>query len=75
MLRAAEDVLYYPDVMVVCGDDETLLQEAPCLVVEVISPSTEAIDRREKLLAYKKKLLSLRVYLMVDQQRRHVERH
>jgi Uma2 family endonuclease len=78
MLRAAEDVFYYPDVMVVCGPDEAgaeaLYQDAPCLVVEVASPSTQAIDRREKLLAYRK-LPSLRAYLIVDQQEMRVERH
>ncbi len=78
MLRAAEDVFYYPDVMVVCGPDEAgddaLYQDAPCLVVEVTSPSTQSIDRREKLLAYKK-LSSLRAYLIVDQQEMRVERH
>ena len=78
MLRAAEDVFYYPDVMVVCGDDEAgedaLYQDAPCLIVEVTSPSTEATDRREKLLAYRN-IPSLRAYLIVDQHQMRVERH
>jgi Uma2 family endonuclease len=78
MLRAAEDAFYYPDVMVVCGPDEAgedaLYQHSPCLVVEVTSPSTEIIDRREKLLAYKK-LSSLRAYLILDQQEMRLERH
>jgi Uma2 family endonuclease len=43
-------------------------------VVEVTSPTTETIDRREKLLAYKK-LPSLRTYLIVDQEEMRVERH
>ncbi len=77
-LRAGEDVFYYPDVMVVCGDDEagesSLHQHAPCLIVEVTSPSTESIDRREKALIYRG-LPSLRAYLIVDQNRRWVERH
>ena len=38
----------------------------PCLIVEVLSPSTEHIDTREKLLAYRL-LPSLREYLMLRQ--------
>ncbi len=76
----ADDVFYYPDVMVVCppedepSSDETLFEDAPCLVVEVTSPSTESIDRREKLLAYRKPP-SLKAYLIVDQEQMRVERH
>jgi Uma2 family endonuclease len=77
-LQAAEEVFYYPDVMVVCGPeeagDEALQQDAPCLVVEVTSPSTESIDRREKLLAYRS-LPSLKAYLIVSQEEMRVERH
>jgi len=77
-LRAAEDIFYYPDIMVVCGGDDTgndaVYQDAPCMVVEVASPSTASVDRREKLAAYKK-LASLRTYLIVSQDERRVERH
>ncbi|MEE8554760.1 MAG: Uma2 family endonuclease, partial [bacterium] len=44
----------------------------PCLIVEVLSPTTEATDRREKLLAYQT-LPSLREYVLVDQREPHVE--
>lgn len=78
MLQAAEDVFYYPDVMVVRGPheagDDALYQHSPCLVVEVTSSTTQAIDRREKPSAYRK-LSSLRTYLIVDQQEMRVERH
>jgi Uma2 family endonuclease len=75
-LRAAADVVYYPDVMVACGPEEggPLVEEAPCLVVEVTSPSTERIDRGEKLLVYRR-MESLRAYWIVDQGARHVDRH
>ncbi len=44
---------YYPDVMVVCDDPvDERYEVAPCLLVEVLSPSTETIDRREKMAAY-----------------------
>jgi Uma2 family endonuclease len=75
-VRAADDVVYYPDVMVACGPERggTLIEEAPCLVVEVTSPSSEVIDRREKLFVYKR-LPGLLAYLVVDQERRRVDRH
>lgn len=75
-LRAAEDVIYYPDVMVACGlaGDEPLIEPAACVVVEVLSPSTERTDRREKVAAYKR-MPDLRTYLIVHQDRRRVERH
>jgi Uma2 family endonuclease len=67
------DRVYYPDVMVACGDaaEVELIVEEPSLVVEVTSPSTRATDRREKLEAYMR-VASLRLYLIVDQRRKHV---
>lgn len=45
---------YYPDVMAACTRDgvEKALLRYPKLIVEVLSPSTRAIDRREKWLNY-----------------------
>ena len=75
-LRVADDVIYYPDVMVACGPegDDPLIEDDPCLVVEVVSPSTETTDRREKLAAYKR-MPGLRAYLIVSQDRMWIERH
>lgn len=72
-LKPAADRIYYPDVIVACGEaaQVDLIVEAPSLIVEVTSPSTRATDRREKLDAYRR-LGSLRTYLIVDQRRRHV---
>ena len=71
-----EDVFYYPDVMVACDDepDDPYYENSPCLVVEVVSPSTESTDRREKLAAYKR-IPGLKAYLIVDQDRTRVERY
>ncbi|APW46188.1 Uma2 family endonuclease [Rhodoferax antarcticus] len=65
---------YYPDVMVVCDPDDaqTYYKQSPSLVVEVLSPSTESIDRREKMLAYRT-LPSLREYLLIAQDKRQLE--
>lgn len=69
----------YPDVVVVCGqpqlEDEhgdTLLN--PTLLVEVLSPSSEAYDRGERFAHYRR-LESLREYLIVAQDQPRIERY
>lgn len=66
---AADDrgCFYYPDVVLSCEQvaDDAYIIDHPCLIAEVLSPSTEAIDRREKLHAYQT-LPSLREYLLVS---------
>jgi Uma2 family endonuclease len=73
-LRVSVRTFYYPDLMVVCGGKppHTHYEEAPCLVVEVVSEATEIIDRREKLWRYRE-LPSLQGYLLVDSRERRVE--
>jgi Uma2 family endonuclease len=57
---------YYPDLFVTCGPaPHTLYEVDATVVVEVLSPSTATVDKREKLLAYGS-LSSLRQYLLVD---------
>jgi len=75
-LRIANDAVYYPDVQVVCDAAETehLFTTNPCVVVEVLSPSTSSIDLREKLLLYHR-IASLRAYIIVFQDQRRVIRH
>lgn len=72
-VRAGER-FYYPDVMLVCDatDDHTHYKDRPCLIAEVLSPATEATDRREKWLAYKA-IPSLHYYLMIAADRQSVE--
>lgn len=66
-LQVTEHLFYYPDVMVVCAesDNDPLTKRAPCLIVEVLSPSTARIDRCEKRLAYQD-IESLRAYIIID---------
>src|SRR5579862_8530676 len=75
-LRAANDVVYYPDLIVACGEaaDVEEVVEAPCFIVEVTSPSTAATDRREKLDVYRG-MPSLQGYLLVEQRRRQAVLH
>jgi Uma2 family endonuclease len=69
----------YPDIAVVCGaaqfEDhraDTLLN--PTLLVEVLSPSTEASDRGEKFAEYMR-IPSLREYLLVAQDRPRIDHY
>ena len=65
---------YYPDVMVGCDESDNANEyylEKPCLIVEVLSPSTLKKDNTEKLLAYQN-IDSLQAYLMVEQSEYHV---
>ena len=70
---------FYPDVGVVCEeprfeDDvfDTLLN--PIIIVEVLSPSTEAYDRGEKFVHYRQ-LQSLQEYILVSQDKVRVEHY
>lgn len=60
----------YPDLSVICGPlqfgagDDTVTN--PTLLVEVLSPSTEAYDRGQKFLHYRQ-IPSLQEYLLVSQ--------
>jgi Uma2 family endonuclease len=49
-------------------------RNAPILIVEVTSPSTEAIDRREKLLFYQQ-MPSVQEYVIVSKHKIAVEVH
>ena len=68
---------FYPDVMVVCGelqyhDERKDIITNPVLVVEVLSPGTEAFDRGVKFQAYQT-IESLKEYLLVAQNKPFVE--
>ncbi len=66
---------YYPDVMVTCDprDQETpIYKRFPCLIVEVLSDSTEAFDRGDKFVDYQE-LESLREYVLINTKRQRVE--
>jgi Uma2 family endonuclease len=77
-VRVSATGLYtYADVIVVCGEPrfgdnrrDTLLN--PTLIVEVLSPSTEAYDRGRKF-EYYRSLESLAAYLMIASDRIHAE--
>lgn len=72
--QMGEAYFYYPDLLLSCDpeDREPYYRRNPCLIVEVLSPSTERIDRREKLFAYRS-IPGLREYVLVDPEQRKVE--
>ena len=68
---------FYPDVVVVCDEPrfednalDTLIN--PIVVIEVLSPSTEAYDRGEKSVRYPQ-LESLQEYILISQDTVQVE--
>ncbi|MGI8632167.1 MAG: Uma2 family endonuclease [Solirubrobacterales bacterium] len=64
---------YYPDVMVACGSaPDEQYETDPTLIVEIQSPSTRGIDRREKATAYAM-ASTLRLLLLVDPNERRIE--
>ncbi len=71
---AERDIFYYPDVLVSCNprDRERYYRQYPCLVVEVLSPQTERLDRFEKSMFYRQ-LDSLEEYVLVSQDYRQIE--
>ncbi|MBS1792814.1 MAG: Uma2 family endonuclease [Acidobacteria bacterium] len=76
-VQANRSTFYYPDVLVTCeieGEDDDYVIKFPCLIVEVLSPSTAATDKREKLIAYKL-IDSLQEYAIVWQDELRVELH
>jgi Uma2 family endonuclease len=68
------DYFYYPDMLVISEDDRRAdggeglpFVRSPRLIAEVISPSTENIDRREKAMMYRE-IASLEEYVLIAQE-------
>jgi Uma2 family endonuclease len=71
----AADAFFYPDVLVTCDAKDhqaEIYMISAVLIVEILSPSTEAYDRGEKFAAYRK-VPTLREYLLIDPESRRVE--
>ena len=76
--RTTKGLYSYPDLAVVCGepqfqDEHKDILLNPTVIIEVLSPSTEAFDRREKLVRYRAQLSTLRDYLLVAQDEPAIE--
>ena len=71
----ADGSFTYPDVSVSCDERDrsaTQFSSYPCLIVEILSPGTEAYDRGGKLQLYRG-LESLREYVLVGSESMTVE--
>jgi Uma2 family endonuclease len=76
-VRIDDRTVYEPDALVRCGppvDDDQVEMNDPVLVVEVMSPSTQALDALTKFDAYFR-LPSLRHYLIVNTKNSSVVHH
>lgn len=79
-VKVSETGLYtYPDIVVICGEpqlsddvQDTLLN--PTLIIEVLSPSTEAYDRGKKFKHYMT-VESLQEYVLISQEAPRIERY
>ena len=76
--QTAKGQYSYPDLVVVCGvplfhDEYRDVLLNPKLIIEVLSPATEAYDRGQKFLRYRTWLESLTDYLVVAQSEPLVE--
>ena len=64
-----DDFVYRPDVWMACGEARNAKGayiNDPCLVIEVLSPSTARFDRREKVASYRE-IPSIEEYVLVGQ--------
>ena len=74
-LQLADNTVVYPDVLVTCDPADLradLAMRAPTLVIEVLSPSTQAYDRSQKFALYRR-LASLKEYILIDPETLRVE--
>jgi Uma2 family endonuclease len=72
-----ENAFVYPDGMVVCGEveffeDRNDIITNPMLVIEVLSPATQAFDRGKKFKYYRS-MPSLQEYVLISQEEPLVE--
>lgn len=71
-----EGPFFYPDVLVTCDSrDRRAIQfmRFPCLVVEILSPGTEAYDRGSKFAQYRR-LSTLQEYVLINSDKLGVEK-
>ncbi|MBF0377425.1 MAG: Uma2 family endonuclease [Desulfamplus sp.] len=71
------NIVVYPDAMVACSkveflDDKETILKNPLLVIEVLSPSTEHVDRIKKFIYYQN-VPSIQEYVMISQSEPKIE--
>lgn len=75
-VRVRQDVYYYPNILVSCEEnpESPYFRNNPTLIIEIVSKSTERVDRTEKVFLYQQ-IDSLQEYVVVDQYRMKVQVH
>jgi Uma2 family endonuclease len=75
-VQVSQSKYVYPDITVSCEPDDWQEKQdtiyAPRLIIEVLSPSTEAYDRGRKFAHYQQ-CVTLQEYVLVNTQRQAVE--
>jgi Uma2 family endonuclease len=79
-IQAVDQHVYtYPDLTIVCGTPQFLEPNEltlinPTVIMEILSLSTDAKDRSEKLVYYRS-IESLQEYILIDQNAPYVQRY
>lgn len=73
----AANSFYYPDILVTCDPrdrtpEASHVKQHPSLIVEILSPSTEAYDRGNKFAAYRQ-IAALQEYVLASLEPRCIE--
>lgn len=71
----AADACFYPDVFLTCSPadaERNLVKQDALLIVEVLSPNTEAYDRGKKFSHYRR-IDSLQAYVLIVQDESRIE--
>lgn len=73
-LRTPDGTGYYPDVFAVCdpNDTDNTVKTRACFIVEVLSDSTQDLNRGEKWIRYQQ-IKELQSYILVFQQQKRLE--
>ncbi|NRF66788.1 Uma2 family endonuclease [Aquincola sp. S2] len=74
-VQVGDDAILYPDIFVTCDKADLATDQifrAPTLVIEVLSPSTQACDRSQKFALYRR-IATLQEYVLVDPETRRIE--
>lgn len=77
MIEVDDDTDYEPDALVNCGPrvpSDATVATNPIVVVEVLSPATQAVDTSDKLADYFR-VPSIEHYLIVSARRREIIHH
>lgn len=74
-----DEAYFYPDVMVCCEAEDqqaeqNYVKKSPKLIIEVLSPSTEANDRGKKFILYRN-ISSLEEYILIDPREYYIEQY